>query len=413
MPSASSPSSSSAAASSSAGRAGFAAGDTLSVGSGSRESGRTLRINIAQGAFLPVPPRLGGAVEKAWYALGRELASLGHRVTHLGRSFDGLPDDEHDGGVHYLRVPGFATPSRLWQLKLYDLVYSLRLRRVLPDADVLVTNTFWLPIVERRARKGRPYVHVARYPKGQLKYYPQRAILQTVSSPIREAILAEVPTAADRTTLVPYPVAPVYCIPLNPTPERRVLFTGRVHPEKGIHLLIDAFVRARAHGLTSWKLRIVGPWETAQGGGGPAYREKLLTLAGAGENQIEFVGPIFDESRLVDEYRQASFFVYPSLAEKGETFGLAVLEAMAAGCVPVVSDLACFKDFVTEGETGLFFNHRAADAAELLARRLGELASNPQRLHTLRGATWKQSRQYTLASVADQFATDFRRFVHR
>jgi hypothetical protein len=40
-----------------------------------------MRITIVQGAFLPVPPVLGGAVEKIWFALGKEFASRGHGDT--------------------------------------------------------------------------------------------------------------------------------------------------------------------------------------------------------------------------------------------------------------------------------------------------------------------------------------------
>jgi glycosyltransferase involved in cell wall biosynthesis len=45
-------------------------------------------------------------------------------------------------------------------------------------------------------------------------------------------------------------------------------------------------------------------------------------------------------------------FVYPCLAEQGETFGLAPLEAVACGAVPIVSDLSCFGDFITPGVNG-------------------------------------------------------------
>ena len=146
-----------------------------------------LSITIVQGAFLPVPPLLGGAVEKVWYALGRAFAEHGHTVVHIGRAHRQLPDETIDHGVAYRRVRGYDTPRALWRLKLCDLAYSLRVRRILPEADVLVTNTFWLPCLERRSSRGRPYVHVARYPKGQLRLYPSRTILQTVSAPIRAA----------------------------------------------------------------------------------------------------------------------------------------------------------------------------------------------------------------------------------
>ena len=365
-----------------------------------------LRITIVQGAFLPVPPLLGGAVEKAWHALGREFARQGHAVTHVSRAHPDLPAEEIDGGVRHRRVAGFAAPRSSWRLKLCDLVYSLRARRVLPAADVLVTNTFWLPLLERRPSRGRPYVHVARYPKGQLRLYPRRAVFQTVSAPIRDAILREVPSAAARVRLQPYPLAPGYLVPRGEA-ERVVLYAGRLHPEKGVHLLIEAFARLQAAGLRDWKLRIVGPWEYAQGGGGPAYRARLAAAAEQTGGAVELAGPLFDEGRLVQEYRQAALFAYPSLAERGETFGLAILEAMAAGAAPVVSALACFRDFLEPGINGAIFDHRAADPAAGLAAVLGGLAEDAPRRERLRAAAWETARSYQLSSIALRFVRDF------
>lgn len=368
---------------------------------------RPLRLTLAQGAFLPVPPRLGGAVEKAWFALGREFARRGHTVTHLGRCFPGLPDRETDGGVDYVRVRGHAAPARLWRLKLLDLMYSLRVRRALPPGDILVTNTFWLPLLAPPAACGRPYVHVARYPKGQLRWYPRRAVLQTVSSSIREAILAEVPDAAARTCVVPYPVSPASFAPPSPDRENVFLYVGRLHPEKGLHVLVKACAQSAAAGLRGWKLRLVGPWAAAHGGGGDEYRAALERQAAAAGIAVEFVGPVFAEDELSAHYRRAPVFVYPSLAERGETFGLAVLEAMAGGCAPVVSDLACFRDFVRDDANGAVFDHRAPDAAAGLAARLTELAANPSLRNRLAGAAHTTARGYSLEAVADRYLASF------
>ena len=253
---------------------------------------RPLDITIVQGAFLPVPALLGGAVEKVWHALGQQFARDGHRVVHVSRAHPDLPSRNIEADVEHRRVRGHATPRALWRLKFLDLAYSLRARRVLPAADILVTNTFWLPAIERRLSRGRPYVHVARYPKGQLRLYPKRAILQTVSEPIRTAILREVPDAS-RVRVVPYPLAPVYLAPLGDA-RPVMLYTGRLHPEKGVHLLIDAFARG-GPALRGWTLRLIGPWKTSQGGGGETYRAQLAAAAAKAAGSVEFLETIIDE----------------------------------------------------------------------------------------------------------------------
>src|SRR5919198_726536 len=130
-----------------------------------------MKITIVTGAFFPVPPIMGGAVEKVWFALGQEFARRGHEVVHISRAHPKLPQTECRDGVRDVRVRGFDQPRSIIWLKFLDLLYSLRVRRVLPKADILVTNTFWLPIVERRASRGLIYVHVQRGPKGQMRWY--------------------------------------------------------------------------------------------------------------------------------------------------------------------------------------------------------------------------------------------------
>lgn len=363
-----------------------------------------MRITIVQGAFLPVPPILGGAVEKVWFNLGQEFARRGHQVVHLSRAHPKLPRQETIGGVSHLRISGFASPARFATRTLLDFWYGLRIRGRLPAADILVTNTFWLPALVRRRSRGRVYVHVARYPKGQMWLY-RRAILQTVSEPIRQAILAEDPGAADRVRVIPYPLANRYLLPRVSEGENILLYTGRVHQEKGVHVLIEAFARSRR--LADWRLKIVGPWEVEFGGGGDEYLAQLRALAAPLGKRIEFVGREFDEAKLIDHYATANIFVYPSLAEKGETFGLAALEAMAAGCCPVVSGLECFRDFIAPEKNGAVFNHRAPDPAGELVKTLDRLADDPVLVKQIREAAWTDARNFTMENVAERFLADF------
>lgn len=369
-----------------------------------------MRITIVQGAFLPVPPLLGGAVEKVWFHLGKEFARRGHSVVHVSRAFPQLPCVETIDGVRHERVSGFASPAGTPLRLLRDLWYALRVQRRLPEADILVTNTFWLPVVTRRRSRGRVYVHVARYPKGQLQLY-RGAALQTVSEPIRAAILREDPAAVARTRVIPYPLADHYLRPSLPAGDRIVLYAGRVHPEKGVHLLIEAFARLPASCRDVWRLQIVGPWQVERGGGGEPYLDRLRAAVAPVSDRVEFVGGVFDEARLVEHYASARVFVYPSLAERGETFGLAALEAMAAGGCPVVSDLACFRDFIRPGENGLVFDHRAPDPAGQLSTVLAGLLPDPDATNTLRAAAWRTARQYTIDSIATRFLDDFAALV--
>jgi glycosyltransferase involved in cell wall biosynthesis len=367
-----------------------------------------VKITIIQGAFLPVPPVRGGAVERLWHRLAKEFASCGHEVVQISRRYSGLPDKSREDDVHHIRVSGYGQPANGLWLKFLDLRYSLRAVRRVPQSDIIITNTFWAPLLLRR----RPgvYISVERMPKGQMRLYRRAARLRTCSRAVRDAILAEDPAAGPRVCVVPNPLpeVPSVDVPWHEK-EPRILFVGRVHPEKGIELLLKAFVLAKTGGgLPDWKLEIVGPSQVQDGGGGADWIRSLQTRHC--HPDVEWTGPLFRSDDLAERYRRARIFVYPSLAEQGETFGLAPLEAMSWGAVPVVSALACFKDFITPQQNGLGFDHRGKDSVQTLAALLADLPRQP--LEALSRAALGVRITHAPERIAAQFLDDFARIVH-
>jgi glycosyltransferase involved in cell wall biosynthesis len=372
-----------------------------------------MKITIVLGAFLPVPPIMGGAVEKVWFALAREFARRGHEVVQISRAVSPFPREETTDGVKHLRVHGFDTPRSLLWLKFLDLLYSLRTMSILPKSDILVTNTFWLPLLLRNQSRGRVYVHVARYPKGQMRFYSTAARLQAPSHAVARAIAAEAPKLAQKIAVIAYP-AQGSTIDRTVPPslserEKIILFVGRVHPEKGVHLLVDAFAQGAHTVFANWTLMIVGPTEEKHGGGGDPYLVDLKRSAK--DLEIVFHGPIFDQAALEQTFRAARLFVYPSMAERGESFGLAPLEAMAHGCAVMVSDLACFHDFIRDAETGFIFDHRSGNPAESLRAKVANAIVDPTLLPRVAAAGYRKSAEYSLPNAADQFLNDFNSLI--
>jgi glycosyltransferase involved in cell wall biosynthesis len=372
-----------------------------------------MRITIFQGAFLPVPPLRGGAVEKMWFELGKQFSHQGHSVCHVSRCFSDLPTQELIDGVSHIRIKGYDTPSSMLKLKWLDLLYSLRGLSVLPPSDILITNTFWLPFLASwsQRRLGKIMVDVQRMPKGQIWLYSQAACLRANSNAVQQEIIRQVPSLGGRTCNIPNPL-PFLPPPLLKT-ERKpiILYCGRLHPEKGIELLINAFAQACALGLHGWTLRLVGPVDTAAGGGGEPWLSRLLASRNVLGLPIEWLGPIYDNGQLLSHYQKAAIFVYPSLAEQGETFGLAPLEAMACGAVPIVSALACFRDFITPGHNGLVFNHRTDNAPGMLASKIIELTSNPKQLASMGQAALSVRQTHHPTSIATVFLQYFEELI--
>ena len=369
-----------------------------------------MKITIVLGAFLPVPPVMGGAIEKSWFTLAQEFVSRSHDVTIISRALQQFSRHEIVDGLRHIRVRGFDTPRSLLWLKILDLFYSRRVRRVLPTADILVTNTFWLPLLVRDSSRGKIYVHVGRYPKGQMRLYGRAARLQAPASEVADAIKRELPSSAQKVIAIPYPRPQLISAEAPLTLEARakiVLYVGRVHPEKGVHILVEAFARLRRSDFADWKLIIVGSTDSREGGGGEDYLHQLQQSAAVARDRIVFRGPIFDAAALEEEFRAARIFAYPSLAAHGETFGLAPLEAMTHGCAVLVSDLKCFRDFVSPNETGFVFEPDAPDPADSLVQAFRHLLSDPIRLQQVAQAGRLKSEEFSSARVADKFLTDF------
>ncbi len=367
-----------------------------------------MKITIVLGAFFPVPPLLGGAVEKVWFALGQEFVRQGHEVVQISRKHPDLPETETIAGVRHQRVRGASQPRSIAWLKWLDLLYSWRVRRILPPADILVTNTFWLPLLVRRKDRGAIYVHVQRGPKGQMRWYAKVARLCAVSHAISDEIIAEAPELREKVRVIPNALPFQIEASASETRGQTILFVGRVHPEKGL----EHFLRGLAHlpaGLrASWKVKIVGPHEVALGGGGEDFLRRMRQLGEESGAQIELRGKIFDPDELTAQYRSSLVFVYPSIAETGEALPVAPLEAMANGCAPFVSQLPCFRDYISDGVNGFVFDQGSAEPAKALAARLAELLGlGREAILRLGEKARAKAAEFALEPVAQRYLADF------
>jgi glycosyltransferase involved in cell wall biosynthesis len=385
-----------------------------------------VRITIVQGPFLPVPPLQGGAVEKVWFALGREFARLGHQVTHLSRTYARLPKVEDIDGVRHLRVGGFDTPPAwrpfggrdlLWPVRpCLDLVYAMRVRSALPDADIIVTNSFWLPVLlPKRGLKGALYVHIARYPRAQTRWYSHAARLQPVGSALRAALERLVPEANDRIRYLPNPLPTEMLLrseaefeALFEQRQKLIVYSGRLHPHKGLDILIDAFASfSKTTAGSGWRLRFVGPHESSLGGGGERYLAAMKSRLASLNCSAEWTGMVADPSELRTHLEAAGIYVYPSIDFLGEASPIAPLEAMACGCPTVVSNLACFQDYLVSGKTGWTFPVGGTADANELAVVLGKVALDHGLARELALSGWERAKSFSLESVATRYLQDF------
>lgn len=140
-----------------------------------------------------------------------------------------------------------------------------------------------------------------------------------------------------------------------------ILFVGRFEPRKGVLVLLRAFRILRRR---DWDCRLLLV------GGGPQEREARRYVATRRLSNVEFLGRVSDDE-LAQLYRTADVFVSPATGR--ESFGIVLLEAMAAGTPIVCSDIHGYKGVVRRGEQALLVPPRDPEAlAGAIARLLGD-----------------------------------------
>lgn len=135
--------------------------------------------------------------------------------------------------------------------------------------------------------------------------------------------------------------------------ENVFLFVGRLSRNKQVEKLIEAFSVLSKNGIR-FELRIVGEdWEGIRPGLEETAKKNGIS------DQTVFVGKVTEE-QLLQEYCQAEFFVS---ASRYEGFGISAIEAMAAGCIPIVNNIDSFRNFLSPPKDGFLVDFEDSGAA--------------------------------------------------
>lgn len=170
-----------------------------------------------------------------------------------------------------------------------------------------------------------------------------------------------------------------------------ILFLGRHEERKGLSLLLEAFASLDA----SCRLWI--------GGEGP--ETETLKSRHAGDPRISWLGPI-DEEEKVSRMVGADVFCAPSL--HGESFGIVLLEAMAAESAVLASDIAGYAKVTNDGRSGALF---AAGDARALADALASLLADRARRDALVRSGSERVAEFSMRRLADLYLDAYKRVI--
>ena len=141
-----------------------------------------------------------------------------------------------------------------------------------------------------------------------------------------------------------------------------ILFVGRLEDRKGLPHLLKAFRLIRRSGIEC-RLLVVGS--------GPQEREARRYVMTRGLQNVEFLGRVSDAEK-AQLFKTADVFVSPATGR--ESFGIVLLEAMAAGTPIVCSDIHGYKGVVQRGRQAILVPPRDSKA---LAAGITELLVDP------------------------------------
>ena len=315
------------------------------------------------GLVCPYSFDVHGGVQNHVLDLAAELTGLGHEVAVLA------PGERTDHLPPYVTTTGRTVPmpynGSVARVSFGPLVAG-RVRRWLADGlfDVVHIHEPATPSVSVLALWAARVPVVATFHTAQSRSWA----LETTAATFLRAGLAKIDghiAVSDeaRRTMARYLDAEPSLIPngvrvsrftATDRPRRtgqRLAFVGRMdEPRKGLQLLLEAFPAIVGH-LPSARLAVVGEG---------CARSHTRRLPREVVDRIDFLGPLDDRGK-ARVLAEADVLVAPNT--HGESFGVVLLEALAAGAAVAASDLPAFRAVLGDGDHGALF--RVGDADDL------------------------------------------------
>jgi glycosyltransferase involved in cell wall biosynthesis len=177
---------------------------------------------------------------------------------------------------------------------------------------------------------------------------------------------------------------------------RTALFLGRIHPKKGLPMLVEAWAKLRPSG---WRMRVAGPDEE----GHRAEISAMIHEAGL-DDVWSLEGEVSDEAKW-KVFAEADLFILPTYSEN---FGISVAEALASG-LPVITTTGAPWNGLLSHRCGWWVDPTAATLSGALAEATS-IGADTLREMGSRGRSWMAS-EFSWKGVAESMSKAYKTLV--
>ena len=178
---------------------------------------------------------------------------------------------------------------------------------------------------------------------------------------------------------------------------RHLLFVGRLEERKGFPVAVAAFARL-AERYPDLRLLVVGDG---------SERDAVDELPPAIRARVEMLGRV-DDDRLAGYLRAATLYLGP--ATGGESFGIVLAEAMAAGLPIVASDIAGYRDVARNGKEAVLVPPGDPDA---LVAAVCRVLDDPALAKSLGAQGAQRAHEFAWDTVTDRLVKVYREVVNQ
>jgi len=360
-----------------------------------------MRIALVSPYDFPYP---GGVTQHIHY-LDKHFRELGHQVKIIapcaGEDPEKLPDNVVVTTTRVISIPFSGSKARI----PYSPMVNWRVRKALHEEDFDIVHahepmTLPVPVMALTHSRSINVGTFHAYRDRHLIYRYGKRVFQPFFDKL-DAKIAVSEAAKDTVARYfggEYVIIPngidadrfgsEYVRPLEQHAEGRptILFVGRLEPRKGFRYLLQAFPYVKQE-FPQARLIVVGAYRRKEMAGFLHYsRENHLT-------GIKFVGRVSDEE-LPRYYRTCDVFCAPSTGF--ESFGIVLLEAMAAGKPTVATNIPGYRDLLDDGKEGFLAEPKDERA---LAEALIRILKDPLMQRSMGESGRAKAQQYSWPQV--------------